>query len=38
MELLVRGKSMVTFGQRVKQAWKNIDAIKQKNIDKNEKK
>lgn len=22
---------MVTFGQRVKEAWKNIDAIKQKN-------
>ena len=26
---------MPTFGQRVKQAWKNINAIKQKDDDKN---
>ncbi|VVB60484.1 Uncharacterised protein [uncultured archaeon] len=25
---------MSTFGERVKQAWKNIDAIKQKDDDK----
>jgi hypothetical protein len=26
---------MSTFGERVKKAWKNIDAIKQKDDDKN---
>ena len=35
MVLLVRGEGMVTFGQRVKEAWKNIDTIKTKNNDKN---
>jgi len=29
---------MQTFGQRVKKAWKNIDAIKPKNNDTNQKK
>jgi len=27
---------MLTFGERVKKAWKNIDAIKQKDDHKNE--
>ena len=31
MELLVRGEGMPTFGQRVKNAWKNINDIKPKN-------
>jgi hypothetical protein len=31
MQLYVRGEGMPTFGQRVKLAWKNIDAIKPKN-------
>ena len=35
MDLLVRGEGMPTFGERVKQAWKNIDAVKQKDDDKN---
>jgi hypothetical protein len=33
--LLVRDDGMLTFGERVKKAWKNIDAIKQKDDDKN---
>jgi hypothetical protein len=37
MVLLVRDDGMLTFGERVKQAWKNIDAIKQKDDDKNKK-
>jgi hypothetical protein len=32
----VRDDGMLTFGERVKQAWKNIDAIKQKDDDTNE--
>ncbi|VVB59333.1 Uncharacterised protein [uncultured archaeon] len=37
-ELLARGEGMSTFGQRVKKAWKNIDAMKQKNSDAKQKK
>jgi len=29
---------MTTFGQRVKKAWKNIDAMKKKNYDTKQKK
>ena len=38
IELFVRGEGMTTFGQRVKKAWKNIDAMKPKNNDTNQKK
>ena len=38
MELLVRGEGMTTFGQRVKKAWKNINEIKSKNNEINQKK
>ena len=38
MALLVRGEGMSTFGERVKKAWKNIDAIKQKDDDINKQK
>jgi hypothetical protein len=38
MELLARGEGMSTFGQRVKKAWKNIDAIKPKDNEIKEKK
>jgi hypothetical protein len=38
MELLVRGEGMSTFGERVKKAWKNINEIKPKNNDMNQKK
>jgi hypothetical protein len=31
----VRGDGMLTFGERVKKAWKNIDAIKQTDDNKN---
>ena len=31
MKLFVRGEEMLTFGQRVKKAWKNINEIKPKN-------
>jgi hypothetical protein len=34
----VRGEGMTTFGQRVKKAWKNIDAMKQKDNEENQKK
>jgi hypothetical protein len=30
MQLEVRGEEMTTFGQRVKQTWKNIKEIKPK--------
>jgi hypothetical protein len=30
-QLEVRGEEMTTFGQRVKEAWKNINEIKPKN-------
>jgi hypothetical protein len=36
--LLVRGEGMTTFGQRVKKAWKNINEIKPKNNEINQKK
>jgi len=36
--LLVRGEGMLTFGQRVKKAWKNINEIKSKNNEMNQKK
>jgi len=32
--LLVRDEGMLTFGEPVKKAWKNIDAIEQKDDDK----
>jgi hypothetical protein len=32
----VRGEGMTPFSERVKKAWKNIDAIKQKDDDKNQ--
>jgi hypothetical protein len=38
MELLVRGEGMPTFSQRVKKAWKNINEIKPKNNELNQKK
>jgi hypothetical protein len=38
MGLFVRGKGMATFGQRVKKAWKNINEIKPKNNETNQKK
>jgi hypothetical protein len=38
MELLARGEGMVTFGQRVKKAWKNIDVIEPKDNEITEKK
>jgi hypothetical protein len=38
MALLVRGEGMPTFGERVKKAWKNIDAIKQKDSNARQKK
>jgi hypothetical protein len=38
MVLLARGEGMTTFGQRVKKAWKNINEIKPKNNDINQKK
>ncbi len=38
MVLLVRGEGMLTFGQRVKKAWKNINEIKSKNNEMNQKK
>jgi hypothetical protein len=38
IELFVRGEGMTTFGQRVKKAWKNIDSMKPKNNDTNQKK
>jgi len=31
----VRDEGMLTFGERVKKAWKNIDAIEQKDDAKN---
>ena len=38
MKLQVRGEGMPTFGQRVKKAWKNINEIKLKNNETNQKK
>jgi len=38
MFLLVRDDGMLTFSERVKQAWKNIDEIKPKDIEINQKK
>ena len=38
MKLLVRDEGMTTFWQRVKKAWKNIDMMKPKNNDVNQKK
>ena len=38
MALLVRDDGMSTFGERVKKAWKNIDEIKPKNNETNQKK
>jgi hypothetical protein len=31
----MRGEAMVTFGERVKKAWKNINEIKMKNNEQN---
>jgi hypothetical protein len=38
MALLVRGEGMTTFRERVKKAWKNIDTMKEKDNDANQKK
>jgi len=38
MELLARGEGTTSFGQRVKKAWKNINEIKPKNNEINQKK
>ena len=38
IELLVRGEVVSTFGERVKKAWKNINEIKMKDNQINQKK